>query len=102
MKNIRLAISLFLLTATMTLGSAWAVRTTHPSDIADMPPVDGGGSGGGGECNCTDGWTGRPGLLYYDYTQERTRCRPDGCYIITRNWIPDRQQSRLMALMIER
>jgi len=66
MKAIRLTISLGLLLATLAVGVFVLPRNTRAED--------------GQECNCTDGWTGHPGLIYWD---QGYHCRPDGCYIIT-------------------
>lgn len=67
MKRVRLTISLVMLVSTIGLGLV-CLSQTAKADEGTM------------ECNCTDGWTKRAGLIYYD---QGYHCMPDGCYVIT-------------------
>lgn len=64
MKRIRLLISVGMLVLTCGVGFYFS-----PTAAADETA----------ECNCIDGWTKRPGLIYIDQGEH---CRPDGCYVI--------------------
>lgn len=76
-KKIRLLASVGMLALTLAVGLTF----TSPVTQADIETVDQ-PEGGGFECNCTDGWTGRLGIVVVRSDGSR-RCHPDGCTIIT-------------------
>jgi len=69
MQRIRLLIPLVALAATIALGLSWTTGMAQ--------------EGGTPECNCIDGHTKLDGVYGWDPQQQRFKCVPTSCYVIT-------------------
>ena len=69
MQRLRVVISAAALVATIALGLCWNAQIAWAEFST--------------ECNCIDGFTGQAGVRGWDPIQERYRCVPGGCYVIT-------------------